>query len=146
MEAFLIEFFSSCPEDTVSLGERIAGALVPGSIVALSGEIGSGKTCLVTGIARGLGITETVTSPTYTIVNEYHGKVRLYHIDAYRLSGDDDFYNTGVLDLLGPDVIVLVEWSERIPNSLPSGVISVHIKITGIHSRVFVLSGLEKVI
>ena len=138
-----VEYFSSGPEETVSLGERIARSLVPGSVVALQGGIGSGKTCLASGIARGLGIFETITSPTYTIVSEYHGNVRLYHIDAYRLAGDEDFYNTGALDFLGSDGVSLVEWSERVPNSLPPGTITIIIEITGLNSRIFHISGLE---
>ncbi len=144
-EAFLIEFFSSSPEETESLGEQIAHCLVPGAVVALRGGVGAGKTCLAAGIARGLGIDETITSPTYTIVSEYRGTPPLYHIDAYRLAGDADFENTGGLEFLGGDGIALVEWSERIPGSIPDGAIIISIEITGQNSRIFRISGMERI-
>jgi len=97
----LTEYASFSPDETAELGERLARRLGPGSVIALRGGLGAGKTCLVKGIARGLGITENVTSPTYTIISEYAGAVPLYHIDAYRLSGDEDFENTGAGELLG---------------------------------------------
>ena len=128
------------------MGELIARRLIPGSVVALQGGIGSGKTFLAAAIARGLGIDETITSPTYTIVSEYTGKVKLYHIDAYRLVNDEDFENTGALELFGPDSIAVIEWSERIPNSLPSDVITVGIEITGPGSRIFNISGMGNII
>ena len=139
----IYEYISTCPQDTVSLGEKIAGRLEKGSVVALCGGIGSGKTCLAAGIARGLGIEETITSPTYTIISEYPGKVTLYHIDAYRLNGDEDFEHTGALELLGAGGITVVEWSDRIPNSLPSDTISINIEITGENRRVFRIKGVE---
>jgi len=87
-----------------------------------------------------LGVTENVTSPTYTIVSEYAARLNgqefpLYHIDAYRLSGDEDFENTGAGELVGGEAIAIIEWSERIPRSIPSGAITVEIEITGPESR-----------
>jgi len=104
---------------------------------------------MIKGIARGLGVEDTVTSPTYTIVSEYSGvseyqeSFPLYHIDAYRLSGDEDFENTGALELLGGDGIALIEWSERIPLSLPAGAITISITISGTNARVFCIKGLD---
>ena len=142
---FLIELFSGSPEETEALGAGIAAHLTAGSVIALRGALGAGKTCLAKGIARGLGIAETVTSPTYTIVSEYCTAqcVPLYHIDAYRLSGDEDFENTGALELLGSSGIALIEWSERIPCSIPSDAISINIEICGPAERVLRISGLE---
>jgi len=134
---------SNSPEETEALGVRIASYLYPGAVVAFRGDLGAGKTRMVKGIARGLGVEDTVTSPTYTIVSEYRGRFPLYHIDAYRLSGDEDFENTGALELLGGDGIALIEWSERIPRSLPSGAITVTVKITGTNARVFCIEGLD---
>jgi tRNA threonylcarbamoyladenosine biosynthesis protein TsaE len=116
---------------------------VPGAVVALFGGLGAGKTCLAAGIARGLGISETVVSPTYTIINEYPGRMPLYHIDAYRLTGDEDFKNTGAFELLHGRGIALVEWSERIPNSLPPGAVSISIEIAGEKTRIFRIEGME---
>ena len=135
------EHVSSSPEETLALGESLARRLKTGSVVALFGGLGSGKTCLAKGIARGLGITENISSPTYTIINEYPGgpesQLALYHIDAYRLSGDEDFENTGAGETLGSNGITVIEWSERIPRSIPTDAIAIHIEITGPHSRVF---------
>jgi tRNA threonylcarbamoyladenosine biosynthesis protein TsaE len=124
------------------LGERFAEKLKKGSVIALKGGLGAGKTCLVKGIARGLGVTESVTSPTYTIVSEYHTRlngeiVPLYHIDAYRLNGDEDFENTGAGELMGGGGVTVIEWSERIPRSIPPDAIHIDIEITGPQSRLF---------
>jgi len=108
----------------------------------LRGGLGAGKTCLVKGIAHGLGVAENVTSPTYTIVSEYSARlngetVPLYHIDAYRLNGDEDFENTGAGELMDGGNITLIEWSERIPRSIPQDAIKIEIEITGPQSRLF---------
>jgi len=101
----------------------------------MRGGLGAGKTCFIRGIARALGITDTITSPTYTIISEYDA--RLYHLDAYRLSGDEDFENTGAGEIIaGGRGITVIEWSERIPRSIPAGAITVEIEITGSESRV----------
>jgi len=144
-ECFLIEFRSDSPDDTFSLGRRIASCLCAGSVVALQGELGSGKTYLVKGIAKGLGVTETITSPTYTIISEYNSSPVLYHIDAYRLSDDDDFENSGGREILNSGGISLIEWSERIPKSIPKDAITVIITITGPCSRLIQINGLEKI-
>jgi tRNA threonylcarbamoyladenosine biosynthesis protein TsaE len=141
-ERCLTEYKSVSPEETAALGERFAGKLKQGSVIALRGGLGAGKTCLVKGIARGLGVTESVTSPTYTIVSEYNARlngetVPLYHIDAYRLNGDEDFENTGAGELMGGGGIAIVEWSERIPRSIPQNAIKIEIEITGPQSRLF---------
>jgi len=124
------------------LGERFAEKLKKGSVIALKGGLGAGKTCLVKGIACGLGITEIVTSPTYTIVSEYSARLNgeiipLYHIDAYRLNGDEDFENTGAGELMGGGGIAIIEWSERVPRSIPADAITIEIEITGPQSRLF---------
>jgi tRNA threonylcarbamoyladenosine biosynthesis protein TsaE len=143
-ECFLIEFISNSPQDTFSLGQRIASFLTAGSVVALAGELGSGKTYLVKGIAKGLGITETITSPTYTIISEYQSSPILYHIDAYRLNSDEDFENLGGIEIINGGGISLIEWSERIPKSLPQEKITIILKITGPSSRLIKINGLEK--
>jgi len=104
--------------------------------------LGAGKTCLVKGIARGLGISEIVTSSSYTIISEYSARlngeiVPLYHIDAYRLNGDADFENTGAGELMDGVGIAIIEWSDRISRSIPPDVITIEIEITGSQSRLF---------
>jgi tRNA threonylcarbamoyladenosine biosynthesis protein TsaE len=138
------EFHSNSPQDTFSLGQRIASFLTSGSVVALQGELGSGKTYLVKGIAKGLGVTETITSPTYTIISEYSSSPVLYHIDAYRLLNDEDFENSGGCEILNRGGISLIEWGERITKSLPPETITVIIKITGPCSRLIQINGPEK--
>jgi tRNA threonylcarbamoyladenosine biosynthesis protein TsaE len=114
-----IEIITRSPEETAKLGEKLARFLKGGTVIALRGTLGAGKTCLAGGIARGLGVTETVTSPTYTIISEYGGTVPFYHIDAYRLSGDGEFEALGAEDMLYGEGVTLIEWSERIPHSIP---------------------------
>jgi tRNA threonylcarbamoyladenosine biosynthesis protein TsaE len=119
---------SSSEEETKEYGIQLAQILRRGSIVALRGGLGVGKTYFTKGLAQGLGITEEVTSPTYTMINEYRGQnFPLYHIDAYRLRGDDDFSALGAEELLYGDGITVIEWSERI--SLPPDAITVEIEI-----------------
>jgi tRNA threonylcarbamoyladenosine biosynthesis protein TsaE len=119
--------------------------LVPGSVVALRGGLGAGKTCLAKGIARGLGVEEEVNSPTYTIISEYETreKIPFYHIDVYRLEGDEDFEALGGRELFCEDGIALVEWSEKIPNSLPETSILVEIEILDGERRRFRVSGID---
>jgi tRNA threonylcarbamoyladenosine biosynthesis protein TsaE len=92
-----------------------------------------------------LGVTETITSPTYTIISEYNSSPALYHIDAYRLSGDEDFENSGGREIINSGGISLIEWSERIPKSIPKDAITVIINITGPCSRLIQIKGLDKI-
>ena len=137
------EVYSNTPEKTEELGVCIASCLSPGMVVALRGEVAAGKTCLVKGIARGLGIQDTITSPTYTILSEYQGTCPLYHIDAYRLNGDEDFINSGLEEFLTGDGIAVIEWSERIPASLPPDAITITIQIASSKNRIFHIEGLD---
>jgi tRNA threonylcarbamoyladenosine biosynthesis protein TsaE len=147
MSSCRTEYVSSSPRETEAFGALLACRLGPGSVIALSGGLGAGKTCLVKGIARALGISEDITSPTYTIINEYLSAgpeaCSLYHIDAYRLTGDEDFASTGAGDCFSAGGITIIEWSERIPGSIPGGAISIEIEISGPQSRIFRLQGLS---
>ncbi|MDR2808640.1 MAG: tRNA (adenosine(37)-N6)-threonylcarbamoyltransferase complex ATPase subunit type 1 TsaE [Spirochaetaceae bacterium] len=126
--SLLCEIISAAPEETLAAGEHFAAALRLGSVVALRGGLGVGKTCFVKGLARGLNIKEEITSPTYTIVAEYAGTFPLYHIDVYRLNSDDDFDNLGISELFDRGITV-IEWSERIPKSIPLDAAIVEIDI-----------------
>jgi tRNA threonylcarbamoyladenosine biosynthesis protein TsaE len=139
MECCLTEYVCASPEETEAFGESLVKELKPGSVIALRGGLGAGKTCLVKGLARGFGITESIISPTYTIISEYNASLNgeaipLYHIDAYRLNGDEDFINTGADEFIGKGISV-IEWSERIPRSIPADAIIITIEITGPESR-----------
>jgi tRNA threonylcarbamoyladenosine biosynthesis protein TsaE len=141
---FLTEAVSNSPEETFALGRRVSSFLGPGSVVALRGELGSGKTHLAKGIAGGLGVSENITSPTYTIISEYktENSSVLYHIDAYRLLNDEDFENIGGSEIIGGSGISVIEWSERIPSSLPGNAITIALEITGPSSRLIKIEGL----
>ncbi|MBE6933194.1 MAG: tRNA (adenosine(37)-N6)-threonylcarbamoyltransferase complex ATPase subunit type 1 TsaE [Ruminococcaceae bacterium] len=114
-----MEFFSSSVEMTEDLGRTLAKHLQPGDILAYYGDLGAGKTAFTRGLAEGLGIREMVTSPTYTIVNEYlSGRLPLFHFDMYRLNDADDLFDIGWEDYLARGGICAVEWSERVEEAL----------------------------
>ncbi|MDR0550688.1 MAG: tRNA (adenosine(37)-N6)-threonylcarbamoyltransferase complex ATPase subunit type 1 TsaE [Spirochaetaceae bacterium] len=134
-------FTTRTPEETALLGEHIGQKLKAGSIVALNGALGMGKTCLTQGIARALRVEEPVTSPTYTVVNEYKAidkngtALPFYHIDAYRLSGEDDFAALGGEEYLYGNGICVIEWAERLASLLPENVLTIEITPEGEETR-----------
>ncbi|MGM9619681.1 MAG: tRNA (adenosine(37)-N6)-threonylcarbamoyltransferase complex ATPase subunit type 1 TsaE [Oscillospiraceae bacterium] len=107
------------PEETEALGERLGRTLSGGEVLAYEGELGMGKTAFTRGLARGLGCTGRVTSPTFTIVNEYEGRLDLFHFDLYRLGGEEELFDIGWEDYLSRGGVVAVEWSERVTEALP---------------------------
>lgn len=112
-----MEFRSASKQETEALGREMAQSLFPGAVLAFFGDLGAGKTALIQGIAAGLGVGESVTSPTFTIVNEYHsGVLPLFHFDLYRLGGEEDLYEIGWEDYLSRGGVCAVEWSERAPD------------------------------
>lgn len=138
------EFLTESPAETETLGEKLAQRLKPGSVVALYGPMGAGKTALTRGIARGLGIAEGVSSPTFALVHEYEGRLPVYHFDMYRVESWDDLYSTGFFDYLDAGGIVIVEWSENIENAIPNG--AFRVKLQQGHSeneRIISLDGVD---
>lgn len=130
-----MEFITNSPEETETLGERLAKILLPGTILAYRGDLGAGKTAFTRGLARGLGCTEQVTSPTYTIVNEYlGGRLPLFHFDMYRLRSSDDLFDIGWDDYLDRGGICAVEWSENVADAMEDPV-TVTIEKIGENSR-----------
>lgn len=109
--------------------------------MALRGGLGAGKTTFTKGLAKGLGVPDEVTSPTFTIISEYEGRVPLYHMDAYRLSGCDEFLELGVEDLLYGDGVCVIEWSERVAAAMPDDAAIVEIEANEDGSRRISLSG-----
>ncbi|MBI5584928.1 MAG: tRNA (adenosine(37)-N6)-threonylcarbamoyltransferase complex ATPase subunit type 1 TsaE [Deltaproteobacteria bacterium] len=104
-------------EETEALGERMAPFLEPGDVLALTGELGAGKTCLVRGLARGLQVdAATVASPSFTLLNEYEGRLPLYHLDCYRLSDPEAVEELGLEDYLAAAGVLAIEWAERVPD------------------------------
>ena len=114
--------------ETEALGETLARRLGPGDVVAYRGDLGAGKTAFTRGLARGLGCTGRVTSPTFTVVNEYEGRLPLFHFDLYRLEGEDALYDVGWEDYLDRGGVCAVEWSERAEAALPRETVWVSIR------------------
>lgn len=139
----MTELLSSSFEETLDFGLKIGKVLKPGDIVALNGDLGAGKTAISKGIAKGLGIKEEITSPTYTIVSEYEGTIPLYHMDMYRIDGIEEFELLGVDELLFGQGVSLIEWSERISEYLPDYCKSLKISILENGQRKITLKGIE---
>ncbi len=136
-----MEYISQSSEETEKLGEKLGMKLKKGQVVSLRGSLGAGKTVLAKGIAKALGIKEAIVSPTFTIVQEYDGDKKLYHLDLYRLSGDDEFESMGGEEFLYSDGITLIEWSEKIEDMLPDDTLFVNISINNDLSRTIELKG-----
>ena len=124
-ETDMLKFTTASPAETEALGEKIAGKLKKGDVVALFGGMGMGKTALTRGIARGFGVAEGVSSPTFALVHEYDGRLPVYHFDMYRVTGWDDLYSTGFFDYLDSGGVLVVEWSENIEGALPENAVRI---------------------
>ena len=136
-----MEFITNSPEETEKIGEKLAKALPAGTILAYRGDLGAGKTAFTRGLARGLGANEPVTSPTYTIVNEYlSGRLPLFHFDMYRLRSADDLFDIGWEDYLDRNGICAVEWSENVAEAMEDAVF-ITIQKTGENSRRIIVEG-----
>ena len=136
-----MEFITNSPVETEKVGEALGKVLKPGTILAYEGDLGAGKTAFTRGLARGLGATEPVTSPTYTIVNEYlSGRMPLFHFDMYRLSCADDLWDIGWEDYLDRNGVCAVEWSENVTEAM-EGAITVCIQKLGEDTRKITISG-----
>ena len=140
-----MEFVTHSREETEALGARLAGALKAGGVVAFTGDLGAGKTAFVSGMARALGVEERVTSPTFTIVNEYEGgRLPLFHFDMYRLDSADELFHIGWEDYLARGGVCAVEWSERVDEALPEGAVFITFARPAAepeHARVITIEG-----
>ena len=136
-----MQFFTTSPSETEAVGEKLAKLLPAGTIIAYRGDLGAGKTAFTRGLARGLGCSELVTSPTYTIVNEYlGGRIPLFHFDMYRLASSDDLWDIGWEDYLDRGGICAVEWSENVDDAMENA-IYITIEKTGEESRRITIEG-----
>jgi tRNA threonylcarbamoyladenosine biosynthesis protein TsaE len=128
---------TSSPEETHLLAERLGGLLEPGDVVALIGELGSGKTLFAQGLARGLEVPVSfaITSPTFTLVNEYPGRIPFYHLDLYRIAGAAQCVDLGLEELLYGQGAAVIEWAERLGPELPEERLEVHLTLTGESNR-----------
>ena len=137
----MMQFLTNSPAETEAVGFALGNALQPGTILAYTGDLGAGKTAFTRGLARGLGCTDLVTSPTYTIVNEYlSGRLPLFHFDMYRLASSDDLWDIGWEDYLDRNGVCAVEWSENVTDAL-EGAITVNIEKLGGDSRRITIEG-----
>jgi tRNA threonylcarbamoyladenosine biosynthesis protein TsaE len=115
MISYRLEIISHADAETRALGQKIGSLLSQGLILTLTGDLGSGKTCLVQGLARGLNVSDeyTVTSPSYTLINEYPGRLQLYHVDLYRIDNPVDFDDIGLYDIVAGGGVTAIEWADR---------------------------------
>lgn len=125
----MLELFSNSAEDTINIGKIIGSSLTKGTVIAFKGTLAAGKTTLTKGIAESLEIDEVITSPTFTLVSEYEGKLPLYHFDVYRLDTVEDFLNIGSEEMMYGDGVCAIEWSEKIESALPKDAIIIEIEI-----------------
>lgn len=138
----MIKYSVHSVDETVELGRKLGSLLQKGDNVCLTGDLGTGKTAFAGGIAKGLGIDGYITSPTFTIINEYEGKLPLYHFDVYRIGDTAEMFDTGYYDYIGGDGVTVIEWADLIGDILPSDRIDVHIEKTdheGTDSRIITM-------
>ena len=139
----MIQYISRSVKDTEHLGARVASVLKGKEVIAMSGDLGAGKTAFTRGLCEGLGISDGVSSPTFAIVNAYEGRFPVYHFDMYRITGADDLFATGYFDYIGNGVIV-IEWSENIEEELEPDCIRIRIRKTEQENeRIFDIEGLD---
>lgn len=119
MSRFTKTFHTNSPEETIEVGKQIGRCLKGGEVIAYKGDLGAGKTTFTRGLAMGMGLEDNVSSPTFAIVNEYHGSgLSLYHFDMYRISGGEALETTGFFDYMSDDAVIAAEWSENIEDEL----------------------------
>ena len=138
-----MEIITNSERETEQLGERLAQKLPDGAVVAMYGDLGAGKTAFVRGMARGMGIDMRVSSPTFTIVNEYLGERELFHFDMYRLGSADELFDIGWEDYLGRGGVCVVEWSENVAEAFDGSEIKVEITKLSETSRKIEIEGAE---
>lgn len=129
------------PEETQRIAERLASMLEPGDIVTLSGDLGAGKTTFTQGLAKGLGVEDSVGSPTFTLIREYDGRIPLYHMDVYRLGEQAGAEDLGIDEYLYGDGVSVIEWAEYIRSLLPEDYLQVTIRKTGESDRQIIIVG-----
>lgn len=137
----MIKFSTASPEETIELASKIGALLRRGDVIAFKGGLGAGKTTFTRGLAIGAGLEDEVTSPTFALINEYHGALDIYHFDMYRIESVDDLETTGFFDYPMDESVFVIEWSENITEVLPENTISVEIIRTGDESREIIIEG-----
>ena len=142
ISGFTFQTVTHSAEETRTLGKRIGERMEPGTVLALMGDLGSGKTVFVQGLSRGLDVPEDyyVTSPTYTLINEYPGRSPLFHVDLFRIEPHGDVEDIGLFDILSGNGIVVVEWADRLPKGLLSAHLEIRLEFSDDESRQISLS------
>lgn len=135
---------SKSPQETEQIAEKLARTLSGTEVIAMFGGLGAGKTAFTRGLARGLGIEDGVSSPTFALVNEYEGKFTVYHFDMYRVSTWDDLYSTGFFDYID-NGIMIIEWSENIGEFLPENHITITINHISENEREIIIEGAKEI-
>jgi tRNA threonylcarbamoyladenosine biosynthesis protein TsaE len=136
-----MKLVSRSAEETQALGERLGSLLGKGDVVACVGPLGAGKTCFLQGLARGLGVTAPVTSPTFVLVNQYQGRVTVYHVDAYRTGSLTELVDLGLEEMLHGEGVTIVEWADKLLPLLPPRTVTVTITGLGDEPREIELAG-----
>lgn len=131
---------TNSPDETRKLGQRIGASLQAGDCLCLTGTLGAGKTLLAQGIAQGMGITEDVTSPTFTVLQIYHGRLPVYHYDLYRLRQPEELLDIGFDEYSGPNGVTLIEWPDKFPEYMPEHALWIEITLIGEVERKIALS------
>jgi tRNA threonylcarbamoyladenosine biosynthesis protein TsaE len=143
IDATVRTYETAGPEETFQIGRCFGDRLRAGDVVALIGDLGSGKTCLIQGICAGLGVEEPVTSPTFTLINDYEGRLPVSHFDLYRLDDPEALLDLGFDEYLDSGRVCLIEWADKCPALLPPGCIEVRIDIVAPFRRRIRVSGIE---
>jgi len=141
-----MKFVSRSAEETQALGERVGARLAAGDVVACIGPLGAGKTCFLQGLARGLGVTAGVTSPTFVLVNQYRGRLPVYHVDAYRTGSLTELVELGLEEMLHGQGVTIVEWADKLLPLLPPRTVTVTIAGLGDEPRQIDLAGPAEVL
>ncbi|MBO5106755.1 MAG: tRNA (adenosine(37)-N6)-threonylcarbamoyltransferase complex ATPase subunit type 1 TsaE [Clostridia bacterium] len=139
------EFITNSAKETLSLAMRLGGLITEGCVIAFKGDLGSGKTCFTTGLAKGLDYFGEANSPTFAIVNEYlGGRLPIYHFDMYRIADEDELYSIGFYDYLDDDAVLAIEWSENIETALPLDTVFVTFSNQSENSRTITIECTEE--
>ena len=141
-----VVFQTKSPSETIRIGKNIGSVLLPGDVVALVGELGTGKTQFIKGLAAGVGVGKPpyISSPSFTLINEYAGKVPFYHIDLFRLKSEKETEELGLEEYFQGGGITAIEWADKIPSLLPQEILWIHIRYAGEHTRSFEIIGKGK--
>ncbi|MBE6853167.1 MAG: tRNA (adenosine(37)-N6)-threonylcarbamoyltransferase complex ATPase subunit type 1 TsaE [Ruminococcus sp.] len=137
-------YITHSPEETIALAEKIGSVLKKGDMIAYKGGLGAGKTTFTRGLASGAGLEDDVSSPTFALVNEYHGTLDIYHFDMYRIDNADDLETTGFFDYPADESVFVIEWSENISDVLPEGTIYIDIRRIDDNTREIIVEGDER--